>query len=74
VISRAMVLETVNDHRNAHLQNQAGRRADFLEVFRSRSTPAHVEIGMKYWVRSSPSRIPTLFLCVVYLTLCLASR
>jgi hypothetical protein len=40
-------LETVNDHRNAHLQNQAGCRADFLEVLRSRSTPAHFEIGMK---------------------------
>jgi hypothetical protein len=54
VINRAMVLEAVNDHRNAHLQNHAGRRADFLEVFRSLPTPAPVEIGMKI-LRPFPS-------------------
>jgi hypothetical protein len=28
-------------------KTKPGRRADFLEVFRSRSIPAHTEIGMK---------------------------
>ena len=28
-------------------QTKLGRRADFLEVFRSKSIPAHTEIGMK---------------------------
>ena len=28
-------------------KTKPGRRADFLEVFRSKSIPAHVEIGMK---------------------------
>jgi heme-degrading monooxygenase HmoA len=28
-------------------KTKPGRRADFLEVFRSRSTPAHTEIGMR---------------------------
>jgi NIPSNAP len=28
-------------------KTKPGRRADFLEVFRSRSTPAHTDIGMK---------------------------
>jgi hypothetical protein len=28
-------------------KTKPGRRADFLEIFRSRSIPAHTEIGMK---------------------------
>ena len=28
-------------------KTKPGRRADFLEVFRSKSIPAHAEIGMK---------------------------
>ncbi len=28
-------------------KTKSGRRADFLEVFQSRSIPAHAEIGMK---------------------------
>ena len=28
-------------------KTKPGRRADFLEIFRSRSTPAHTGIGMK---------------------------
>lgn len=28
-------------------KSKPGRRADFLEVFRSKSIPAHTEIGMK---------------------------
>jgi hypothetical protein len=28
-------------------KTKSGRRADFLEVFRSKSIPAHTEIGMK---------------------------
>jgi heme-degrading monooxygenase HmoA len=28
-------------------KTKPGRRADFLEVFRSQSIPAHAEIGMK---------------------------
>ena len=34
-------MEAVDDHRNA-----PGKRAEFLEIFRSKSVPAHVEIGM----------------------------
>jgi len=34
-------VEAVDDHRNA-----PGKRAEFLEIFRSKSVPAHVEIGM----------------------------
>lgn len=28
-------------------KTKAGKRAEFLEIFRSRSAPAHAEIGMK---------------------------
>src|SRR6202161_1196355 len=28
-------------------KTKAGRRSDFLEIFRAKSIPAHVEIGMK---------------------------
>jgi heme-degrading monooxygenase HmoA len=28
-------------------KTKAGKRAEFLEIFRSRSVPAHAEIGMK---------------------------
>ena len=28
-------------------QTKPGKRSEFLEIFRSRSVPAHVEIGMK---------------------------
>ncbi len=39
-----------------------GRRAEFLEIFRTRSVPAHAEIGMKIpSVRSSPVRRPPGF-------------
>ena len=34
-------MEAVDDHRNA-----PGKRAEFLEIFRSKSVPAHAEIGM----------------------------
>jgi len=34
-------VEAVDDHRNA-----PGKRAEFLEIFRSKSVPAHAEIGM----------------------------
>jgi hypothetical protein len=48
-------------------KTKPGRRADFLEVFRSRSIPAHTEIGMKILGPFLPSRILILsFLCVVF--------
>jgi hypothetical protein len=36
-----------HDYRNADLQAQPGKRAEFLEIFRSKSMPAHADIGMK---------------------------
>src|SRR5213592_3514958 len=37
----------LHDHRNAHLQDKPGKRAESLEIFRVKSIPAHKEIGMK---------------------------
>ena len=41
-------VESVNDYRNANLyKTKPGKRSQFLEIFRSKSIPAHTEIGMK---------------------------
>ena len=56
-------------------KTKPGRRADFLEVFQSRSIPAHTEISMKILGPFlSVEDSDTFFLCVVFLTLRLASR
>jgi hypothetical protein len=40
-------LESGNDYRNATYQTNHGKRSEFLAIFRSKSVPAHAEIGMK---------------------------
>ena len=43
-------------------KTKPGKRSEFLQVFHSKSIPAHVQIGMK------PSKIPIpSFLCAAFL-------
>jgi hypothetical protein len=37
----------MNDHRNEDEQTKPGSRSRLLEIFRTKSIPAHLEIGMK---------------------------
>jgi hypothetical protein len=57
-------------------KTKPGRRTDFLEVFQSRSIPARTEISMKILGPFLSVEDPDtfFFLCVVFLTLRLASR
>jgi len=51
------------------------KRSEFLEIFRSRSIPAHSEIGMKILGPFlSIRRSRHLFLCTAFLTLPRVSR
>ncbi len=55
-------------------KTKPGRRADFLEVFQSRSIPTRTEISMKILGPFLSVEDPDTFLCVVFLTLRLVSR
>jgi hypothetical protein len=62
--------EAGHDHRDAHVQDQAGCRTKFLEVFRNRPMPAHAEIGL-FLSLEDPD---TFFLCVASRTWPYAGR
>lgn len=52
-----------------------GRRAEFLEIFRRRSVPAHAEIGMKILGPFLSVEDPdTFFLCAAFPTSLHGSR
>jgi len=56
-------------------KTKPGMRSRFLEIFRSKSIPAHREIGMKVLVRLFPSKIRThSSLCGVFRIWLRASR
>ncbi len=40
-------------------KTKPGKRAEFIEILRTRSIPAHGEIGIKFWDHFSRSKIPT---------------